>query len=473
MQRGGWRAFDRLSLAQWFLLGSLVVLLTGMAAVGVWVSRQIEEGVVQRTAATTALYVDSLIAPPLQSLAAGGGLAPAAVDRLNWLLAETPLGREVVGFRVWDPSGRIVYSTDSALVGQRFPVEGELVTALRGWVAANLGDPEGMDRLAAIPPEPLIEIYSPVRRGGSDEVIAAAEFYYAADDLEAAIGAARWRSWLVLGIATVAIYLVLAVFVGRASTTIANQQRALAAQVVRLTDLLDQNEVLHERVRGAAARTTALNERFLRRFSAELHDGPAQEISLALLRLDDVTARCTDGLAPLARTEAAADLERIEASLRRALAEVRSASSGVLLPRLGTLTVAETIEQAVRAHRLRTNSVATVELRDLPREAPLATKIALYRVVQEALANAWRHAAGAGQRVRAEGGPDGLRLEVADAGPGFDPATIGGTDDQLGLVGMRERAESLGGTFRVESAPGVGTRVIVDLPLTVTGGSRG
>ena len=63
------QGMERLSLAQRFMLGSLVILVAGMAAIGVWVTRQIETGVVHRTAATTALYVDSLIAAPSKDLA--------------------------------------------------------------------------------------------------------------------------------------------------------------------------------------------------------------------------------------------------------------------------------------------------------------------------------------------------------------------------------------------------------------------
>ena len=85
----------RLTLAQRFMVGSLVILLLGMAGIGAWIARQIEAGVVHRTAATTALYVDSLIAPSLQGLADGGSLPAADAARLDWLLKDTPLGREV------------------------------------------------------------------------------------------------------------------------------------------------------------------------------------------------------------------------------------------------------------------------------------------------------------------------------------------------------------------------------------------
>jgi signal transduction histidine kinase len=463
----------QLDLSARFMLASLLTLLVGMAAVGVWVSHQIEEGVVQRTAATTALYVGSLIAQPLQDLSPDGTLPTASVDRLDWLLEDTPLGQEVREFRVWDPTGRIVYGTDRALVGQTLPIEDDLAEAFAGRVVGGLGEPEGSSPAGAAA-NPLIEIYSPVRRAGGEpggspgnDIVAVAEFYYPADELVAAMGAARGRTWLVLGAATLAIYGALTAFVQRAAATIAAQQAALAEQVARLTDLLAQNAVLHGRVQGAAARTTALNERFLRRFSAELHDGPAQEISLALLRLDAVAARCADHPA------AAADLEHVEASLRRALGELRSASSGLLLPQLAAMSVTDTVKQAARAHRTRTGSAPDVLLVDLPDQAPLATKIALYRIVQEALSNAARHAPGTTPRVRAWSRGDELHLEIGDDGPGFDPAGVDAAADHLGIMGMRERAESLGGAFRIESAFGTGVRVAAVLPAPKDGSGHG
>lgn len=68
--------FQRLTLAQQFMLAGLVILVSGMAGIGAWVGSQIENGVVHRTAGTTALYVDSLVEPLLQEL--GQSTAPTA-----------------------------------------------------------------------------------------------------------------------------------------------------------------------------------------------------------------------------------------------------------------------------------------------------------------------------------------------------------------------------------------------------------
>jgi signal transduction histidine kinase len=456
----------RPSLAQRFMLGSLVVLVVGMAGVGAWVARQIEDGVVQRAAATTALYVDSLVTPPLQDLASGPTLSDESQGRLEWLFEDTPLGREVVLFNVWDRGGRIVFSTAPELAGRHLPADPNLQAALAGQVAAHIGNPEGDGELPPrTPGEDLLEIYSPVRNRGTNEVIGAAEFYYAADDLREEIGEAQRRSWIVMGGATLLIYAILAAFVQRASDTIDRQQRALSQQVSTLTGLLHQNEELHQRARGAAARTVALNERFLRRFSAELHDGPAQDISLALLRLDNVAAHNADDGRQSPTSSVDDEVALIQSTLRRALQELRSTSSGILLPQLSALSVVETVEHVARGHRRRNGVAPELALDDLPEQAPLATKIALYRIIQEALSNAARHAPGARVAVAVKGDDGHLQIEVTDDGPGFDLAVDNGREERLGLIGMRERVESLGGAFRVESALGEGTRIVAELPV--------
>jgi signal transduction histidine kinase len=483
----------RLTLAQQFFITSLVIVVAGMTGIGFWVANRIETGIVNRTAASTALYVDSLIGRSLQSMATESAPDEDGVDRLDWLLNGTSLGQEIVIFRVWNRDGTIVYSNMPETVGQQFPVDDEREKAWGGGVTAHIGTPEGEVLPEGAPTGSLLEIYSPVRNRDTDEVIAVAEFYYRIDDLKEVVAEAQQRSWLVVGGTGVAIYLLLAVFVQRASNTIAHQQRELASKVERLTELLRQNDDLNERVRTAAARNTALNERFLRRLSAELHDGPAQDISLALLQLDHVYARTANGtngngLAgtvtspesngdhPGGHTNGNSanldDLDLIQGSLRRALRDVRGTSTGLLLPQLSQLTLAETVDHVARVHRRRTGLPLEVTVTNIPEEAPTVTKIALYRVIQEALTNGWRHANGAGQAVVVTGEGDSLRIAVSDTGPGFDTATIDAGGEHLGLIGMRERVESLGGEFRVESTTGAaasGTTVVAILPLHPSG----
>lgn len=460
---------DRLSLAQRFMLASFLIVVSGMLGVGWWVGQQIEAGVVDRTAATTALYVDSFIAPQLQELATSDTLQADHVATLDQLLHQTDFGKQIVSFKVWSTQGRVLYSNNPENVGQVFPVQGGLARATRGWVAARISDLQDEENAVERQSQTrLLEVYSPVRLRGTNQVIAVAEFYQTVDALQGDINTAQRQSWLLFGGVTLVMYLLLAGFVQRASNTIAVQQKELSRQVARLTDLLVQNDELHERVRRAAARATALNERFLRRISADLHDGPAQDLGLALLQLDKVVARAekvparADGDGPDHH-----DLTAVSQSLNHALQEVRAISAGMGLPQLQNLTVGETLGRVLRAHERRTATQVELTTSNLPEQAPLSVKITLYRLVQEALANAYQHAGGVGQQVHVARVDDSLEVEIADGGPGLNGMMESEWDEHLGLAGMRERVESLGGTFRIESQPGEGTRVIARLPLAV------
>jgi signal transduction histidine kinase len=460
------RFLFHLSLAQRFMVASLVILLVGTLGIGWWVGQQIAAGVIHRTAATTALYVDSFIAPNLQELAQGGPLTPEHVATLSRLLQDTPLGHQIVAFKVWDAHSRALYSTDPADIDQLLPVQWGVARAWHGEVAARISDLGDEQNTRERGRGDLIEIYSPVRLHGTDQIIAVAEFYQPVADLQGEITAAQRWSWLLVGSATLVMYLLLAGFVRRASDTIDRQQAALSSQVSRLTDLLQQNAALHERVQRAAARTTALNERFLRRIGAELHDSPAQDLSLALLRLDHVIARCEgDRAASLDGQQDHADLAVIEGALQHAMQEVRAISHGLELPYLDDLTLAEIVARVAHTHERRTGTSVTLSLDNLPNHASMPIKITMYRVIQEALTNAYRHAGGSGQQVQARCEADDLIIEVSDQGPGFDAAQIASSDEHLGLVGMRERVESLGGLFRIVSEGGRGTQVIARLSL--------
>ncbi len=96
-------------------------------------------------------------------------------------------------------------------------------------------------------------------------------------------------------------------------------------------------------------------------------------------------------------------------------------------------------------------------MEDLPEEHTTC----IYRVVQEALNNAARHAQASAIQVSVKSSPNSIRVSVQDDGSGFDPVRTRG----LGMLGMEERVRHLGGTFDIESQPGRGTLVKVELPV--------
>jgi signal transduction histidine kinase len=232
--------------------------------------------------------------------------------------------------------------------------------------------------------------------------------------------------------------------------------------VEHLHQLLVKNKELDERVRRAAAETTALNEQVLRRISAELHDGPAQDLGLALLKLDNVIALSE------ARSERddfeLQDLSAVKQSINHALQETRAISSGMGVPQLNDLTLSEIVTRIVRTHERRTATKVAVEMQGLPTQASLPVKITLYRVIQESLNNAFRHAHGMGQCVHVTAPCHILEIRVSDGGPGMNGNPHDTGAEKLGIIGMRDRVETLGGTFEWTSNAS-GTRVCARLPL--------
>ncbi len=456
----------RLSLVRLLLAGGGVILLAGMLVVGTWVEKEIESGVINRAGLMTSLYVDSFVSSHLQSLAGNGELGEADRVALDRLLFGTPLGQHIVAFKIWAPDGRILYSTNPALVGRQFPVKPALASAFAGEVHSEISDltePENEFERQRWPR--LIETYAPVRAANTGTIVAVSEFYQTTDDLAQEVRAARLRSWLMVSTATLVMFLLLAWLIRRASNTISAQQSELSEKVVQLTALLAQNEQLHERVRRAGARTTALNERFLHRIAADLHDGPGQGLALALMRMETLAEVCSTCPATIARERTGGDEFRtLHSALQSALDDLRAVSAGLHLPEIEQLTLADTARRAVRDYERKAGHAVALTVDDVPDEAPLPVKITLFRLLQESLANGFRHGSAPNQRVELTRSDGQLVVEVTDSGKGFDPqaAVAGG---HLGLAGMRERVEILGGTFSVQSAPGHGTLIRAALPL--------
>jgi signal transduction histidine kinase len=335
---------------------------------------------------------------------------------------------------------------------------GEVVSTI-----SQLDDEENKD--LGVTYKQLLETYSPIRLSGTDQIIAIAEFYQQTGDLELELANIKLNSWLVVGISIFLIYLLLAGFVHNASDTIQRQKTDLGQKVIQLTDLLEQNRELSERVRRASARVAQLNESYLKRIGSELHDGPAQDLGLSILKLDALAGRLEKDNA---QNEVASQLNEIGISLQNALKEIRGIAAGLSLPQLVNLNLSETVERVVRAHERRTATHVELDIQPLPERVPLPLQITIYRVIQEALNNAFRHAGGIGQRVRVDNQSGQILLIISDDGPGFDER-LSTASGRLGLNGMRERVESLGGLFKIDSQSGRGTTILVQLPCQIEG----
>jgi signal transduction histidine kinase len=248
----------------------------------------------------------------------------------------------------------------------------------------------------------------------------------------------------------------LATFSSHVAIALANA-RAVGAELERVQDAaLRESALARERAAGEGVRRAIEAQEGERaRLARELHDEAGQYLTAIALHLraleQDVP---TDALR-----------ERV-AGLRDQVAAATTALRG-LATRLRPSALAEHgLAHAIEEHAARVRKDAgiavDVDLRGLDADLPEDVQIALFRVVQEALTNVVRHSGAASASVVATAQGNRIRLVVDDDGCGFDTSA---PTDHLGLAGIRERVELLGGRLRVESSPGGGTAVLVDLEL--------
>jgi two-component system sensor histidine kinase DegS len=198
------------------------------------------------------------------------------------------------------------------------------------------------------------------------------------------------------------------------------------------------------------------------RLAREVHDGPAQVLANALMGLE----HCQN-LLKAQRVERLAEvLGQMGESAREGLREVRRFISDLRPGKLDEQGLAGALADYVRRYRETVSAQVSFDAEPLPR-LPNETEIVLYRIVQESLQNAHKHARGAPVHVLLTARKGMLQLTVRDEGPGFDTreAIRRAGRESWGLTSMRERAELVGARFVVTTKPGHGTEVAVSMPI--------
>lgn len=449
------KRYSQWSLAKQFAVAGGAVMVFAMLVVGTWVSSLIEASVVRNSANATALYMESILSPLSQELAQDGQLSSGALRAMEEIFEHMPIGERVVEWKIWKPDGLVAASSDPAVVGKRFDETDNLAGAWTGEVRAEFEDlTDDEDASQAALGMPLLEIYSPVREAWSGDIVAVAEFYEVNRQLAADLADARRQSWLAVAGVLMTIGAILFAIVLRGSHTISRQRVDLSRQLTDLERLSRHNTELRKRVQNAAARVSAMNDKALRRIGADLHDGPAQQLGYAALRLDTLAdTQCQE--------TRQREVASISAAIQEAMTEMRAISRGLLLPDIERRSLCDVIRSVIQAHEARTETAVafTCDLHhDDDCDLLVAVKICIYRFVQEGLNNAFRHGGGQGQTVHLTLKQDAIRVFVQDAGPGLRGATPG-----LGLSGLCDRVESLGGLFALQDLAEGGTRLSMDL----------
>lgn len=228
-------------------------------------------------------------------------------------------------------------------------------------------------------------------------------------------------------------------------------ERRLAEETVRKQ---------HEELRALSARLADAEEQERRRIARELHDQVGQNLTAIGISLNILRAQLPpSGAAPLhARIDDSLKLlEETTARVRELMIELRP-------PLLDDYGLAAAVEWYAKEFGVRANLVVEVTAPREQRRQDPAIEITLFRILQEALTNVAKHASASRVQVRLEDEGSLFRMTVRDDGRGFDPGVqVTAQHPTWGLLNMAERARMIGGTCRVESAPGQGTQVVVEV----------
>lgn len=211
-------------------------------------------------------------------------------------------------------------------------------------------------------------------------------------------------------------------------------------------------------IRALAARVESIREQERTHIARELHDVLGQALTALKYDLASISERLPKRDRQV-RQRASAMSEQIDETIRT----VRRLSSELRPGILDDLGLAAAIEWQASEFQNRTQVVCEVTVPEGDLSLSRAQATAVFRIFQETLTNVARHAQATQVQVSLEACGTALRLEVRDNGKGMDLTAP--RAKSLGLLGMRERAELLGGTLGIASAPGQGTIITIELPL--------
>lgn len=452
-------------LLRQFAIAAAFMILVGMTVTGAWLTRQIQDGVIHHTMASTAVFIERYIQPLIVELRTKDRFSDAAIQNLDSQVKQGLIAKQLLSIKIWKPDGTVVFSTDREIIGQKFSVEDALKTAANGEIGIEYGEllsPE--NKFERTLNKKLIEIYVPMFDVDNGKIFAISELYVDAETLPADLQKRYNNSWIVVGLVTLAMLLPLFFIVRRGDKTITAQDVAIGNRMAELTSLLSENRELNSKVEQANVQLATVNERFLNRLGSDLHDGPVQMLAFAALGLDSLASR-KSRTSRAQKKQDEDNIRLIRSTINDALKEVRLLATGLVLPELAKCSLEETLRLVTDAHIMHTKSMVELECKSIPHLYSSTLNDTIYRFVQEGLSNSFRHAAGQGQKVMTRIKNNDLIVEVIDNGKGFKIEKAPSLPLHLGLSGMKNRIIAIGGEFEIISTEGKGTILRSCIPI--------
>lgn len=422
-----------------------IIGLAVLAAVTAFISRRVgtEESIdeAQRIAWITG---KGIVEPNVTAALVRG--EPQARVRFDRLVRDNLLQGSLVRVKLWDESGRIVYSDEPRLVGQRIPLDEDGRTVIAGGTAhAEISDLSKPENRFEPRDSKLLEVYTRIAPAGMRPMLFESYFSYSA------VTTSGRRLWLSFAPVVLGALILLQLLQFPLAWSMARRLRRGQAERERL-------------LRNAVEASDA--ER--RRIARDLHDGTVQdlvgvsfELSAAARDVSGRRGRDDGAVATLAPDREVIDraAERVRAairSLRTLLVEIYPpdlAEQGLepaladMMDRLPARGIRPTLDVKLPDTTLRPETVALV-----------------YRCAQEITRNAVKHAGAARLDMCVDASVEPIRMVVTDDGRGFDPRASRDPDGHVGLRVLSELVAEAGGTVVLASAPGSGTRVTVEIP---------
>ncbi len=226
--------------------------------------------------------------------------------------------------------------------------------------------------------------------------------------------------------------------------------------------LFEQVHASHERLRNLSRRLVEVQEVERRELVRKLHDEVGQNLTALGINLNIVHSQLPPETVTKTATRIDDSLKLVEETVER----IRDVMAELRPPVLDDYGVSAALHWYGKQFSERTGIITLLQVEELKPRLPLPAETALFRIAQEALTNVAKHAQAKNVTVRLEEFGESVHLSIADDGIGFDSEAHQQPEakPEWGLINMRERSQAIGGQLSVETAPGKGTQIIVEVP---------